>query len=673
MSKENNYVMYHDHTHLSNPTVSSGADSVTSYQQYVDKAVELGMSAMCFSEHGNVFNWMAKKAAVEAEGMKYIHGNEIYLTKKTDFKAEAVKKIARDRLGIDKGIEIFLPDETLEIAKTDSASSFVLPEDWRQSLILPEDFQRANLDLERDNYHFMTIAKNYEGVKELNELTSRSFVVEDGHNYFNPRFTFDDLKGTSDNIIMTSACLASPIWRMHRIIQGHTNKGDEYRRYIKQEYEELMQFFINNKHRMFFEIQYHTHPEQVEFNRMLFELSKETGIPLIAGTDTHSLNEEHAKARKIFLDAKGASYGDEDSFDLTMKSFDELVGMFEKQDAIPRNAYLEAIYNTNVMADMVEEFELDTSPKYPRLYEDSEKLFREKINVGFVNRGLDKLEPEKKKIYLERIRDEYETYKKLDAIDYMLLQTQIIDWCKSKDIQHGYGRGSVTGSLIAYVLGITEMDSIKHQLNFFRFLNPSRVSLADIDIDFPPSRRQEVMDYIASIDGIDFAEIITFNTLADKGAAKEIGRALNIPIPEMDLISKAFDDGRLDKWRDKYPDLFHYIEFFKGVVVSIGSHPSGVVVSPIDLSSHLSTAYTKESKYKVTAVNMGELDNNNYVKLDVLGLMNIELVNETCKLAGIERLTPDNMDITDEAVWKSMIESTLGVFQMESSVNCSLR
>ena len=176
---------------------------------------------------------------------------------------------------------------------------------------------------------------------------------------------------------------------------------------------------------------------------------------------------------------------------------------------------------------------------------------------------------------------------------------------------------------------------------------------------------------MASIKGIDFAEIITFNTFALKGAIREIGRALNMPLSEVDEIAKAVEkfngkDHIDESYKKRYPELFKYVDLLNGVIFAMGSHPSGFVVSPIDLDSHIGTVYTKESKYKVTSVNMGELDGENYVKLDILGLDNIELINETCKLAGIERLTPDNVDINDINVWKSLRESTLGVFQFES-------
>ncbi|MFB5758896.1 DNA polymerase III subunit alpha [Paenibacillus medicaginis] len=597
----NNYTVFHCHSDLSNATSSMAVDSTTKFTQYLDLAQQLEMKSFCFSEHGSVMNWVNKKKEVETRGMKYIHANEIYVTEY-----------------IDK----------------------------EQGLV-------------RDNMHYMLIGKNLEGVKELNKLTSISNNREDGHYYYNPRLSLDEVMETSDNIIMTSACLASPVWRA---IQKKN----------KAMLDKLLDFFVKNKHRMFLEIQYHEHPEQIEFNRWLYEFSKSTGIPLIAGTDTHALNQDHAAARKILMKAKKASYGDEDLFDLTFKPYSELVEMFNKQSAIPKDAYMEAIYNTNVMADMVEVFEIDKSNKYPKLYDNPEQVFKDKINEGIIVRRINTYEKEKKNKYYNRVREEFDTYEKLGAIDYMLLQKKIIDWCHDNGIYQGFGRGSVNGSEIAYILKITEMDSIKHNLNFFRFLNPERISLADIDIDFAPTQRQRVIDYVASIPGIYFSEIITFNTVALKGAIREVGRALDMDLDLVDSIAKSVfkDDKKKDvissEYRDRHPELFKYVDLIKGVIVSIGSHPSGFVVSPIPLDESVGLCYTKESKYAVSQVNMKELDSCNFVKLDILGLDNIEIINETCKLAGIERLVPDNMDVNNDDVWNSMKDSGLGIFQWES-------
>lgn len=601
--------MYHCHSDLSNLTSGTGADSVTKFDDYIELAKKYKMKALGISEHGAIINWIEKKNKIEQAGMKYLHVSEVYLTK--DISGE----------------------------------------------------------LERDNYHIVMIAKNYEGVKEMNSLISNAYE-KDGHFYYNPRITFDELMSTSDNIIVTTACLGSPIWQLYK--KAYDEYGDVVDERSEKYYQKLLNWIGENKHRVFLEVQYHDHDEQREFNRLLLNISSSLGVPLIAGTDTHSLNAEHYEARKILLQAKNASYGDEDEFDLTFKSYDEVVEMFDKQGLLLESVYMEAIENTNKLYDMVEDFELDKAPKYPKLYNDSIEVFKKKIEEGISNRGIDKLVGEEKDKYFNRIKEEFDTYVQLDTVDYMLLMTNIIEWCKDNGIHHGYGRGSVNGSLIAYLLGITEMDSIKHNLIFSRFLNKDRVSLPDIDTDFPSNRRQEVIDYIASLDGVEFAEIITFNTMALRGAINEVGRGLNIPLNEVRAITNELEtyggkDVARTATRNKYKDLFKYVDILNGVIISMGSHPSGFVVSPISLDESVSTLYTNDSKYKVTAINMKELDGENYVKLDILGLANIQLMNETCKLAGIERLTPDNVDTTDMNVWKSLRDSTLGIFQMESS------
>lgn len=606
-----NYTMYHCHSDISNLASGTGADSVTKYEHYIELAKEYGMEALGISEHGAIINWIEKKKKIEQAGMKYIHASEVYLTKNT----------------YDK--------------------------------------------LERDNYHLIMIARNYEGVKEMNKLLSIANERETGQFYYNPRITFGQLKDTSDNIIITTACLGSPIWQLYKDTQIVINTEEDQRLVEDSESEllDLLEWMSKNKHRTFLEIQYHNHHEQIEYNRLLLRLSNEYDIPLIVGTDTHSKDNSHAKAREVLLKSKGASYGDEDTFDLTFKSYDELVKMFEKQNALLSRTYLEAIENTNKLADMIEEFELDKTPKYPKMYDNPIETFKEKINEGVIKRGIDKFK--NKADYYSRIREEFDIYVKLDTVDYMLLMKNIIDWSTSQGIMHGYGRGSVTGSLIAYVLGITEMDSIKHNLKFSRFLNADRVSLPDIDTDYPSSRRQEVIDYVASLKGVHFAEIITLNTMALRGAIDEAGRGLGMSNSEVNSIKNSIVEygGKSSvssSVRKKYSELFEYVDILNGVIISMGSHPSGFIVSPIDLDTSISTLYTKESKYRVTAVNMNELDGENFVKLDLLGLDNIELMNDICKLAGIERLTPDNIDVDDMKVWETLRESTLGIFQMES-------
>lgn len=582
----NNYVKIHIHSMLSNGTTN--IDSITNFRAYINRAKELGMSAICFTEHGNVFEWIHKKEEIEKSGMKYIHGVEAYITESLEEKV-------------------------------------------------------------RDNYHCVLIAKNYDGVMELNQLISNSYNRNDGHFYYMPRILYDDLENTSDNIIITTACLG-----------GILNKGNDTIR------NRFICFLQRNKHRCFLEIQHHMDEGQREYNRYLKMLSKEIGVPLIAGTDTHALNEEHLEGRSILQKSKNVFFADEESWDLTFKSYDELMAAYEKQNSLSMDVVKEAINNTNILADMIEEFDIDRTYKYPHLWEDSAKTFRNKIAEGIKRRGVDKYPNYQE--YLDRIEHELKAYEHNGAIDFMLLMDDIISWCIDEDIRVGYGRGSVNGSVIAWLLGITEMDSIKHNLNFERFMNTERVSLSDIDTDFPPSRIEDVKQYIFSKAGLYCCDIVTFNTVADKGAIRDVGRALNIPLSVVSIICDSVDNEELyEKSREKYKELFKYVDLIKGTVVSVGSHPCGCVVAPFSITDRFGTFTTSTSNYPISQINMKEIDSLNYVKLDLLRLDTIELINDTCKLAGIERLTPDNVDITDVVVWNSIRDDTTQIFQWEGN------
>lgn len=586
----NNYVKIHIHSMLSNGTTN--IDSVTNFRDYIARAKELGMSAICFTEHGNIFEWIHKKEEVEKAGMKYIHGIEAYIT------------------------------ESLE-------------------------------DKKRDNYHCVLIAKNYDGVLELNQLVSDSYNRNDGHFYYMPRILYDDLEKTSDNIIISTACLGGIL---------HKGNDDIRNRFIC--------FLQRNRHRCFLEIQHHIDDGQKEYNKYLKVLSDEIGVPLITGTDTHALNTEHLEGRSILQKSKGVFFADEESWDLTFKSYDELVTAYEKQGSLPMDVVKEAINNTNVLSDMIEEFEIDRTYKYPHLWENPMKTFQNKIMQGIKKRGVDKYPNYQE--YIDRIKHELKAYEHNGAIDFMLLMDDIISWCIENDIMVGYGRGSVNGSVIAWLLGITEMDSIKHNLNFERFMNTERVSLSDIDTDFPPSRIEEVKQYIFSKTGLYCCDIVTFNTVADKGAIRDVGRALGIPLAEVSMICDSVDNEELyEKSREKYKELFKYVDMIKGTIVSVGSHPCGCVVAPFTISDRFGTFTTSTSNYPISQINMKEIDGLNYVKLDLLRLDTIELINDTCKLAGIERLTPDNVDIADVEVWNSIRDDTTQIFQWEGNTGDS--
>lgn len=588
----NNYVVYHLHSDLSNGVTN--VDSVTKYNEYVNYAASLGMKAMAFSEHGCIFEWVHKKQAIEAAGMKYIHACEAYLTEDND----------------------------------------------------------AN-DKHRDNYHCVLIAKNYDGVKELNKMVSKSFCREDHHYYYTPRITFDELFATSDNIIVTTACLG-----------GVLHKGNDA---IKKKF---LKFLIANKDRCFLEVQHHDCKDQAEYNKMLYVISKKTGIPLIAGTDTHCLNDEHVEGRKILQKSKSVFFADEDDWDLTFKTYDQLVDAYKKQGALAEDVYLQAIENTNVMADMIEPFELDYTHKYPKLYEDSEAAIKQKIAEGIKKRGVDKYPNFNE--YKDKIKYELDTYRHNGAIDFLLLEEDYKSALKKQGVSFGYSRGSVSGSVIAYLLGITEVDSIKYHLNFERFMNTERVSLADVDTDWFKGDRYKVREYLFNKKGLYCCDIITFNTIALKGAIKDVGRALGFSPDETQAISNAVykDENKKDVIDDvyikRYPELFKYVDIVKGTIVSIGNHPAGLVVSPYPVDSWFGLCSTATNANMISQINMKEIDGLNFVKLDVLGLDCVGLINLTCDLAGIPRITPDNISFNDDKVWEEIKQDSTMIFQFES-------
>lgn len=586
-----NYVVYHCHSDLSNGVTN--VDSVTKYKEYVDRASELGMKAMAFSEHGSVFEWLHKKDYIESKGMKYIHACEVYVT--------------------------VFPEEKI-----------------------------------RDNMHCVLIAKNYDGFKELNRMISKSFNRNDNHFYFTPRIYLDELFNTSDNIIITSACIGGIIAKSDGIVR-----------------QRILEFMSKHSYRCYLEIQHHKDQSQCLYNQELIKYSVTLGIPLIAGTDTHALNLNHVKGRHILQISKGVKFAGEENWDLTFKSYDELVKAYEEQNSISSEYYITAIENTNKMADMIEPFTLDRDTKYPKLYDNPLEAYKKAIVESCKNNKYIRSRYSQREI-IDTVKDELEVYKATKSIDFMMLEVFMRAWEKEHGIKCGYGRGSVSGSFIAYLLGITQMDSKKFNLNFFRFMNPSRVTNADIDTDYSKNDRIKVKEFLLKdrmgLDNIRTSEIITFNTIALKGAIRDVCRALYSNEDYLQIANTVCEnvDINEEQTRKAYPELFEYVDIVNGTIVSIGSHPSGVLVSDKNIEEDIGMCSLSTSPYPVSMLNMKELDALMYVKLDILGLDNIGLINDTCKMLGIERFTPDNVDLDDVQVWKSIRDDTTLIFQWES-------
>lgn len=552
-------------------------DSCTNHKLYSDRAAELGQKAICFTEHGNLYSWIEKKEYANSKGLKYLHGVEIYITQ---------NEIGEEKI--------------------------------------------------RDNFHTILIARNYDGLKEINLLVDKS--TQEDHFYYKPRITLSEFKQISNNVIKISACLLSPLNKLRD--------------------ESLIQYYD------FLEVQPHVNSNnQKEYNLWLSEMSKKYNKPLIAGTDTHSLNKYKAECRGILQKAKNIKFSNEDEYDLTYKSYDELVEMFRQQGVLSENQILTAIENTNVMADMVTDFELDTSFKYPKLYDNEEYVLKKRINDMYkdkLKRGI----IHKDSRYKEMVQEEMRVFKKIGMVGFMLFMSELVCWCWNNDIPIGFCRGSVGGSMIAYLTDIIDVNPLVWNTMFSRFANEDRKEIGDIDLDIAPSQRHLVYEHIIESFGLDkTGYVLAIGTVSDKGTIDEIGRALSIPLSEVKTIKDMYDENS-DKARQTYPNVFYYFDGLKGTAISQSMHPAGVIVSPITLPDNYGT-FWNEGK-RILNINMEEIHDVSLVKYDLLGLKNIEIINDTCKLAHIPYPKSHTLNWNDKDVWKHITDSPVGIFQFES-------
>jgi DNA polymerase-3 subunit alpha len=580
----NNYTVYHLHTE------QSLLDSCTNYKLYVDKAVELGQTAIAFSEHGVSYNWVDKKMYCDKMGIKYIHGVEVYLTKQLEPKI-------------------------------------------------------------RDNYHTILLAKNHDGVKEINRLIY--IASQDDHFYYKPRLSFDEFLNISDNVIKISACLASPL------------------RHIRDN-EELLKKYD------YYEIQYHNHPEQIEYNKYLLDMSKKHNKPLILGTDTHSIDQYKAECRTIIQYAKKIDFENEDAFDLTYKSYDELCLLMEAQNSIDKSEWIKAIENTNIMAESVEGFELDTSFKYPKLYDNEEEVLwntiKEKLKYKVDNNIIKK---ENKDKYTESIKEEMRVFKKIGMIGFILFMSELMSWCRASGIPYGFCRGSVGGSVVCYITDIIDVDPVVWDTVFSRMANEDRIEIGDIDVDISPDQRELVYNYIIERFGVEYTSyILASGTVSDKGAIDEIGRGLDykwrkdggtgVSPYNLDVIKeiKSEFEQNPDKTRKKYPEVFYFFDGVINTVVSQSVHPAGIIASPVNLIDEYGCFNSKDKN--IICINMEEVHEVSLVKYDILGLLNVQIIRDTCKLVGIDYPLSHEINWNDEFVWNDIITSPVGIFQFES-------
>lgn len=342
----------------------------------------------------------------------------------------------------------------------------------KESYYLESNNAMLNTDVKLREYSHEEVCGMFSNVSSKN----KHIIELDGNLYY--RVGIKDI--TNFDINETVYCMNTPSHSfvcndviVHNCVGGIICKGNESIR------ERFVEFLSQNKDRCFLEIQHHNTEKQKVYNQYLYELNQKYGIPLIAGTDTHSLNEDHAKARVVLQEAKDEKFNDDETgWDMTFKTYDELVKAYREQDCLPESVYLEAIQNTNAMADMAENITLDTSFKYPKVFQNSIELLRSKLfsddaikyamEDGFTREQV-----------IDRLNEEMETFIAVDAVDYILLQAHIATWCHNHDIWCGPARGSAASSLSLYVLHVTEVNPMKHNFAFWRFMHKDKYSLAD--------------------------------------------------------------------------------------------------------------------------------------------------------------------------------------------------
>lgn len=560
-----------------------------------------GAKAISISEHGKPLNWTEKWAACKKAGLKYIHSVEVYLTETLDEKV-------------------------------------------------------------RDNYHTVLLAKNMDGVKEINTLISRSCDKE--HFYYTNRISFDEFLSLSDNVITTSACLASPLNKL----------PDTHPRYM-----ELAKKYT------FLEIQPHLHPDQVAFNKRLLALSEQIGTPLIVGTDSHSSSKYKAECRSVLLSAKNKSYGDEDAFDLTYKTYDELVVLLRSQGIFTDEQIYEALENTNVMADIVEDIDLDVSIKYPILYgsreADSQK-FVEVVNTKFEEKLASGVIPrEQEDAFRKAIDEEMRVFQKLQMDGFMLSMSELICWCKSQGMAIGTARGSVGGSRVAYVTDIIDLNPETWHTVFSRFCNEDRKEIGDIDIDCVESDRPAIFEYITNRFGKNnTARVASFGTVQSKGVIDDVGRHLARKWEAAHQNSKTKNPWSLDqmkrikaefeadeeKTKEKYPELFYYYDGLLDTKISQSVHPAGMVISPITLNDNFGV-FDKDNDVCLMLDMENIHDYTGLAKYDFLVLKTVQVIRDTCRYLGVPYPKTHEINWNDQEVWDDMIKSPACIFQFEGN------
>ncbi|MCX6721029.1 MAG: DNA polymerase III subunit alpha [Candidatus Staskawiczbacteria bacterium] len=531
--------------------------------------------------------------------------------------------------------------------------------------------KRPNIDAARN--HLILLVKNEQGYKNLVKLVSIAHL--DGY-YYKPRIDDELLEKYAEGLIGLSACIQGKIPRLLL-----SNKPDEAEALAKK-YEK---FF--GKGNFYLEIQHHANiPEQISANKKLAELSRKTGIPLVCTNDIHYLRKEDSEAQDILmLINTGADVNDPERLtmtqdDFSMKSPEQMTEEFKD--------FPEALENTQKITEQCNfNFELGKT-KFPYFPVPNEKT-PEQFLTELCEEGLKKRFGENiSREIRDRMNYELSVIKQTGFTGYLLIVQDFVNWAKQKRIIVGPGRGSAGGSLVAYLTNITNVDPIKHNLLFERFLNPERISMPDIDLDFADRRRDEVIKYVAEKYGKDHvAQIITFGTMAARAVVRDVGRALQYTYSYCDQLAKLIPMGmdlaetleKVDEFKEKYETdelakrLIDLGKKLEGVARHASTHACGVVISadPLIDTVPLQRPPKEGEEGIITQYEMHAIDDLGLLKMDFLGLKNLTIIEDTLAriyvLHNQLKIDLDKIPYDDAKTYKLLQDAlTTSVFQLES-------
>jgi DNA polymerase-3 subunit alpha len=522
--------------------------------------------------------------------------------------------------------------------------------------------------------HLVLIAKDKKGYQNLVKIVSISHI--EGF-YYKPRVNFEILKQYHEGLIVLSSCLAGEIPKA--ILNDDFTKATE----VAKNYKELFgkDFYL--------EMQEHGIEGQRKVSMGVLKIAKELDIEFVITNDSHYTKKEDALSHDILLcmqtgktrnDASRMKFANDQFY---IKNADELRTTFSWLD---EESFNRAIDNTVEIAEkcnLIMDMGKSLLPNYPIPKNHTVESYLDKV----VRENLVKRYSEITQEIEDRVKFELKIISEMGFSAYFLIVWDFIKYARDNGIPVGPGRGSAAGSLIAYTLGITELDPIRHNLLFERFLNPERVSMPDVDIDFCIEKREHVINYVTDLYGKDkVCQIITFGTLAARAAMKSVARVLDIPYSESDKYAKmipalpktkiddALQDGMdLKKLYDTNPQVKELVDIAKsveGIKFNVGTHAAGVIISRDPLSDVVPVQLSKE-KTVVSAYPMSDVEKLGLLKMDFLGLRNLTIINKTVKSIkerhGID-LDIDNISLEEEKVYEMLSRGeTDGVFQLESS------